>query len=577
MTIYQQKKKILLPVIGTLAVSLIAIVYILLGKGSYVQVHDQMDGEILNYIYQAKYLFQGDVIPEFMNGMGKEAMTPPAPFGVLFYKIFEPFMAFVVMQWFVVAVGFFGMYYLCSYLQLPEEVGFVTGAMFAYMPFYPTYGLACLGAPLLVLSFLRYVKGEKQVWALGGIVLYAGMSSLTLVGFVWLLAGGVLAICFFVKEKQERTGWNKTMRTVMATGVLLITYLLVNLNLLKTLFGTGYVTHREEMAIATPVDFMARFEELFFQGGSYSNTYAAGICLVGLLVIFMSRYCRQGEMPAKARRIGCLLGGVFVAALAAATWNTAFVLGVRSQIGGMLKHFQADRIYWIFPFVWMLLFALILDYIVAYIRLCGRRFRGMLALSIGLLLFALQGAQIFRDSTMNKNLRLLLVDGYSQKQTWESIYMEDVFAKIDEVLPGEKSEYSVVSLGIYPSAALYNGFVCADGYSNNYDLEYKHAFRRIIANELEKREEVRTYFDDWGNRLYLPSAEFGYDVTLQKGKGYIYEDLSYDMAAMKDMNVRYLFAAAPISNEEALGLELLDGSPFSSETSYYEVFVYEVK
>ena len=106
MTIYQQKKKILLPVIGMLAVSLIAIVYILLGKGSYVQVHDQMDGEILNYIYQAKYLFQGDVIPEFMNGMGKEAMTPPAPFGVLFYKIFEPFMAFVVMQWFVVVVGF---------------------------------------------------------------------------------------------------------------------------------------------------------------------------------------------------------------------------------------------------------------------------------------------------------------------------------------------------------------------------------------------------------------------------------------------------------------------------------------
>ena len=91
MTIYQQKKKILLPVIGTLAVSLIAIVYILLGKGSYVQVHDQMDGEILNYIYQAKYLFQGDVIPEFMNGMDKSSMTVPAPMGVLFYMFLPPF------------------------------------------------------------------------------------------------------------------------------------------------------------------------------------------------------------------------------------------------------------------------------------------------------------------------------------------------------------------------------------------------------------------------------------------------------------------------------------------------------
>ena len=88
---------------------------------------------------------------------------------------------------------------------------------------------------------------------------------------------------------------------------------------------------------------------------------------------------------------------------------------------------------------------------------------------------------------------------------------------------------------------------------------------------------MRVYFDDWGNRLYLPSAEYGYDVTLQKGKGYIYESLSYDIEAMKDMNVYYLFAAAPIENDEELGLELLDGSPFSSETSYYEVFVYKVK
>ena len=52
-----------------------------------------------NYIYQAKYLFKGNIIPEFMNGMDKASMTPPAPLGVIFYKWLPPFAAFAAMHW----------------------------------------------------------------------------------------------------------------------------------------------------------------------------------------------------------------------------------------------------------------------------------------------------------------------------------------------------------------------------------------------------------------------------------------------------------------------------------------------
>lgn len=44
----------------------------------------------------------------------------------------------------------------------------------------------------------------------------------------------------------------------------------------------------------------------------------------------------------------------------------------------------------------------------------------------------------------------------------------------------------MISVGIYPAAAAYNGFHCLDGYSNNYPLEYKHAFRQIMEGELDK-------------------------------------------------------------------------------------------
>ena len=150
----QKKDKVLL-VFGLLIVSLIALPYVFLGEGSYVQIHDQMDGEILNYIYQAKYLFEGNTIPEFMNGMGKSSMLPPAPLGVIFYKLLSPFAAFAGMHWFCLLIGCLGMFLLCKYFSLRSEVCFVVACLFCYIPFYPVYGLAALGQPLLIYSFLK--------------------------------------------------------------------------------------------------------------------------------------------------------------------------------------------------------------------------------------------------------------------------------------------------------------------------------------------------------------------------------------------------------------------------------------
>ena len=62
---------------------------LLLGTDSIVHYHDQLDGEIIAYIYQAKYLFSDqDIIPEFLNGVGKTALTPPAPLAVLLFCVF---------------------------------------------------------------------------------------------------------------------------------------------------------------------------------------------------------------------------------------------------------------------------------------------------------------------------------------------------------------------------------------------------------------------------------------------------------------------------------------------------------
>lgn len=584
---YQLHKNVLLPVLGVLAVAVFMLPYVLLGKGSYVQIHDQIDGEILNYIYQAKYLFKGDTIPEFMNGMSKAAMTPPAPFGVLFYVILSPFAAFVVMQWLAVLTGFLGMFYLCKRLRIAEEIGFVVGLLFAFMPFYPTYGLAALGQPMLILCFWELIKGKRRWLPLLGIVAYAGFSSLTLVGYVWICLGVPAGLWMLMKKRPTKGfafGWS----------VLVGTYVLTNLELFGSLLGEGFTTHREEMVLNATGNLWERFLELLFVGGSYSNVYSVAVFVAAVVLCVGTRVysaCKKrvekvaeanGEVcdrdlesvPVEraARSVQVLLLVILLLTVCAVLWNCQAIVALRKAIGGMVTYFQADRVYWIFPFLWMIVLAFVLQLLGEVGKGKKLWLRGGM-LGICFVLLAVEGYQIFRDSNFNKNIRLLLVDGYEQV-TWESLYMEEVFARIDEVIGEDKESHSVVSLGMYPSVALYNGYTCADGYSNNYDLAYKHAFRRIQAAELAKNEEVRKYFDDWGNRLYLLSAEYGMNGMLAKTQQIEFSNLAYDTAAMKDLNIKYVFAAAPVTDAEDLGWTLVSGSPFASESSYYEVWVY---
>ena len=99
------------------------LLFAVLGTDSVFVYHDQMDGEVLCYLYQAKYLFKDSPIPEFMNGVGKNALTPPAPLFVLLYKILPPFAAFVT-TWYVSAlVGFTGMYLWLVRLKITPFAG----------------------------------------------------------------------------------------------------------------------------------------------------------------------------------------------------------------------------------------------------------------------------------------------------------------------------------------------------------------------------------------------------------------------------------------------------------------------
>lgn len=536
------------------------LLFCILGKDSIVTYHDQLDGEVLCYIYHAKYLFKDSLINELMNGMPKTSLTPPAPLFVLFYRILPPFAAFVVSQYFTMLLGFLGMYLLLTAWKVNPLPAALSGILFAYLPLLPVYGLSMYGIPLVLWAFISLAERRRTFLAMGIIVLFGLSSSLVLSGFAVL---GVLILlgllwCTARKNKFYLTG----------VGALVLVYILTNLPLFAQMLSadTNNVSHKEELVIAA-APFMDSFMSILINGVEHAVSYQKWILILALIII-IAGVCKKEWRDSQWKLICMLFGAAVVIALLCALYTTGPIVELRRSIGGVAVWFQLDRIYWLYPALWYALMGLALQWL--------WQLRKWLCLSIGLTVYVITAVTVLFAGNWKDNVQKIINHDTSDI-SWNDFYAEDVMTQVEayiyETTGQSKEDYRVVSLGIAPAAALYNGFYCLDGYSNNYTLEYKHAFRQIIEPELDKSEYLTEYFDDWGNRCYLFSAEIPGYYTVRKG-GFYFADFSMNTDAFSELGGEYLFSAAYIENPEKTGLKLLREEPFETNDSYYKIYLY---
>jgi hypothetical protein len=269
--------------------------------------------------------------------------------------------------------------------------------------------------------------------------------------------------------------------------------------------------------------------------------------------------------------LACNFGLAFLAAL----WDSAPGIVLRTGMAA-LGAFQLDRLLWIAPCFWMLLFAC--GIALAGLLLQNARRAAIPAVLLAALAAIYMGGALLCNSDVKSNIQKLRDPEYGMMSI-SDYYALGVMDQVEEYLKSERGQsmedYRVASLGIDPAAALYHGFYCLDGYSNNYSLEYKHAFRRIIAPELDKSEYLTTYFDDWGNRCYLFSSECPGYYTIEKN-GFYFSDYELDTEAFCELGGDYILSAAYIANAEEQGLSLVREEPFETQESYYRIFLYEV-
>lgn len=562
---------------------------LVLKEGCVFGVHDQLDETILSYVLNAKYPGAGaKEYPELLGGINRTGMQPSAVLFVPLYAVFSPLTAFLIQYAVVLLSAFFGMYSSVKRVTGSSILAVVSAGCFAALPLPPVYGLSAAGVPLLFYAFLC-LYDRKHIVRGYLLLLFFGLTSHpVLIGYVVLgIWACYLVFLFLTKQKK--------CHVIAGFFVLSAVYVLANLELfLEQLFGDGsYVGHRTEM-VSGSSEFGTAVRELFLHSGQHAPSLHEKLILPLLVLLLLEAWSvRKRDRKEKQLYAAALavFAGIFAIAVFYGICQSDCVTAWKNAQTGFLHYFQLDRFYWLYPSLWYFFLALVFRVLWGGkgiereereqeknpVRL---RFVNLLRLPVVRVLVLLPVLyptlqEIKEESILYQNVNQLnngsVITGYI---SWESFYAEELMTQLEEAIGKEMSAYRVAHLGISPAPSLMHGFYTVDGYSNNYPLEYKHRFRKVMEKELEKSPETAVYFDTWGSRCYLFNSITGNYYMLKKGNTVTYENLDFDMEQLKELGCEYLFSGAEIADASRMGLEFM--GYYETESSYWGIWLYRL-
>jgi hypothetical protein len=232
-----------------------------------------------------------------------------------------------------------------------------------------------------------------------------------------------------------------------------------------------------------------------------------------------------------------------------------------------IKSFRFNRFSIVLPFLWVVSFALALE---------TMQQRTLLRFLVFPFMVAQLLIAIFGNDELVHDYRTML--GHQKFPNYKNYFAPKLFADIKKYIGEPVDSYRVVSLGLSPSIAQYNGLFTLDGLLSIYDLRYKQEFRRLFAGEIAKSKDIQQYYDGWGNRCYIFSAELGTKNDAYNCSKFDHRSIShfdFNKDAFADMGGKYLLSAAEIENSEQEGLHL--ERVFTDKQSWWDIYLYSLK
>ncbi|WP_053367556.1 DUF6044 family protein [Bacillus sp. FJAT-27245] len=530
----------------------------LLGEDAHIRVHDNLDSNIAWYKVLAD---SGEIfgpvdasIPQIINGeLSRNAFGPELSGIVWLHALLPQMAAYAVSQAITRILAFIGMYLLLKKHTAHEPrhqwVATAAALAFALTPFWPSGMLSTLGMPLALWALLNIRAGENRPINWIVLMLLPLYSSFVLGFFFFIVAAGLFWLVDVIKTKK----WN--LRFFLAIAAMTASFLLVEYRLVYSFLFDDEPNSRDEYFHARLSFWQAVRLAMknFLLGHTHVMTvhglFIIAATVMALGVVFTKKSWRQEKLFLQLLLLNIALSIWY------AFWFYRGWLPLTERFH-FLDTFNFARFHFLRPLVIYTGFALALK-IIADSGMAWRKTAVVLAAGQIVLLFLFNDEIIYRD-----------------KPTFRQFYAEKQFAEIGRYIGHPKEEYRVASIGIHPAIAQYNGFYTLDTYNNFYPLSYKHEFRKIIAKELEKNKTIREYFDEWGGRCYLFTAELGKRYMFKKNSKASLKNLELNTSQFKKMGGTYIFSAVPIMNAEENRLQL--ERTFTSKESAWKIYLYKV-
>ena len=560
----QKDLRIKLNIEVALGIGLILILHIpvfILGERSYVLVHDNLDSEFV-YLHILKisrnlFGFSGSSpVYNIFNGLSRGYFHSEFSFiRVLFYFL-PSFLAYVANSMIIRSIGFLGIY-LLEKDYLPSNNGrisvFIIAATFALLPLYSLYGLSIIGQPILFWAFLNLRARRRIVLSLILIAIFPFYSHFSFVApfvlssiFIYAMYNNIL-----LKKKVSHFFW-------IGIAILFLSFIIANINAIFLYILGDEISHREDWINYTP-SFLAMIKSA---GKTiiYGQYHSATLNSIPVIFLLICAVCR------KIQKCYPALGLMII--IVAISCFDAFYNVISVPLQGnfhLLTSFQFNRFTVLVPFFFTLILLL----------LNQTDLLSKIMIYSAVIVFSI--LSLYNNSELKFNWsKLILPNTTKYFVSFESFYSKNLFGQIDSYINRPKDSYRVVSLGIHPSIAQFNGFYTLDSYHNNYPLSYKRNFRLIIEGELNKNRSIKEYFDHWGSRCYLFSAELKELCYLdcKKNTNMGVNNLSIDMKKLKQMGAEYIFSAVPVYNADSLNMQL--ERIFEDDVSSYKIYLYKL-
>ncbi|MFZ0444563.1 MAG: DUF6044 family protein [Bacillus sp. (in: firmicutes)] len=558
MTLLQKHKEKAFIITALIIIALFVSPLFILGENAHIRVHDNLDSNLAWYkvLKESGEIFGSleAVIPQVMNGnLLRNAFGTEWSGIVWLHALFPTMLAYAISQTITRVFAFMGMYLLLRdhFLRSDEWIMISVGTAltFALTPFWPSGMLSTLGMPLALWAFLHIRNGRISWREYAVFTLLPLYSSIVLGMFFFLFAMGVLWINDVIKRKKHVIGF------LIALIYMSLVYMIVEYRLVYSFIFDGDPNSRDDYFHTTLS--LARVIRLTFKNYVFGHTHVMTIhafivlpvLFIALLIIWKKGWWKQEKLFVYLFILNFLLS------LWYAFW---FFKGWEplTEKFHFMNTFNFARFHFLRPLVIYASFALALKVMWQF----HHWWKPIVSLCII--------AQIVQLVPFNEEI------AHHQKPSVKEFYDVELFSEIKEHIGLPQDEYRVASIGLHPAIAQYNGFYTLDSYNNFYPLTYKYQFRKIIEKELAKNKEIRTYFDEWGGRCYLFTAELGKHYMFKKSSKKKLKTISLQTDVFKEMGGRYIFSAIPIINEDENKLRL--EKEFTTKKSAWKIYLYRV-